>query len=82
MYASDNFLVSPMLLCMKRILLICNSYADEYVIIYNGSKYKFLVCIFGKLCNQGRRHGFENGGQNICEQNEQTNFRLTLPILA
>jgi len=48
-YANDIVLISPTPLGMRKLLFWCESYADEFDIIFNASKSKFLVCIPGKL---------------------------------
>jgi len=48
-YADDIVLISPTPLSMIKLLFSCDSYADEFDIIFNASESKFLVCIPGKL---------------------------------
>jgi len=42
-YADGIVLVAPSPLAMRRLLAICDAYAVEYDIVFNGSKSKFLV---------------------------------------
>jgi len=44
-YADDIVLISPTPLGMRKLLFSCDSYANEFDIIFNASKSKFLVCI-------------------------------------
>jgi len=46
---------------MRQLLFSCDSYANEFDIIFNASKSKFLVCIPGKLRNM-----FNNLNLNGC----------------
>jgi len=46
---------------MRKLLFSCDSYANEFDIIFNASKSKFLVCISGKL-----RSMFNNLNLNWC----------------
>jgi len=48
-YADDIVLISPTPLGMRKILFSCDLYANEFDILFNASKSKFLVCIPGKL---------------------------------
>jgi len=48
-YADDIVLISPTPLGMRKLLISCDSYANEFDIIFNASKSKFLVRIPGKL---------------------------------
>jgi len=48
-YADDIVLISPTPLGMRKLMFSCDSYANEFDIIFNASKSKFLVCIHGKL---------------------------------
>jgi len=60
-YADDIVLISPTPLGMRKLLFSCDSYANEFDIIFNASKSKFLVCIPGKL-----RSMFNNLNLNGC----------------
>jgi len=60
-YADDIVLISPTPLCMRKLLFSYESYANEFDIIFNSSKSKFLVCIPGKL-----RSMFNNLNLNGC----------------
>jgi len=48
-YTHDIILISPTPLHMRKLLFSCDSYTNEFDIIFNASKSKFLVCIPGKL---------------------------------
>lgn len=50
-YADDIVLISPTPMGMRKLLLTCDKYANEFDILFNASKSKFLVCIPGKLRN-------------------------------
>jgi Reverse transcriptase (RNA-dependent DNA polymerase) len=47
-YADDIVLIAPSPLVMRRLLAICNAYASEYDIEFNGSKSKILVIASSK----------------------------------
>jgi len=46
---------------MRKLLFACDSYANEFDILFNASKSKFLVCIPGNL-----RSNFNNLNLNGC----------------
>jgi len=48
-YADDLILISPMPLGMRKLLFTCDSYANEFDILFNANKSKFLVGNTGKL---------------------------------
>jgi len=60
-YADDIVLILPTPLGMRKLLFSCDSYANEFDIIFNASKSKFLVCIPGKF-----RSKFNNFNLNGC----------------
>jgi len=60
-HADDIVLISPTPLGMRKLLFSCDSYANEFDIIFNASKSEFLVCIPGKL-----RSMFNNLNSNGC----------------
>jgi len=62
-YADDIVLISPTPLGMRKLLFSCDSYANEFDIIFNASKSKFLVCIPGKLRS---RPMLNNLNLNVC----------------
>ena len=45
-YADDIILLSPTVFALKQMIRICEEYANEHSILFNGSKSKYLV--FGK----------------------------------
>jgi hypothetical protein len=48
-YADDIVLISPTPLGMRKLLLSCDTYANEFDILFNANKSKFFVCIPQKL---------------------------------
>jgi len=60
-YTDDIALVSSTPLCKRKRLFLCDSYANEFDIIFYASKSKLLVCIPGKL-----RSMFNNFNLNGC----------------
>jgi len=74
-YADDIIFISPAALGTRRLLLICDSYADEYDIVFNASKSKFLVCISDKLCQM-----FSGCITSLANQSKTLSHILTLSI--
>jgi hypothetical protein len=48
-YADDIVLISPTPLGTRKLLLTCETFANEFDILFNANKSKFLVCTSGKL---------------------------------
>ena len=48
-YADDIVFISPTPLGMRKLLLSCDTYANEFDILFNTNKSKFLLCIPQKL---------------------------------
>ena len=42
-YADDIVLLAPTRCAMRKLLAICESYAFDYDVIFDASKYKFIV---------------------------------------
>ena len=60
-YADDIVSISPTPLGMRKLFFTCDLYANEFDILFNASKSKFLACISRKL-----RSVFNNLNLNGC----------------